>query len=85
MTLEGLTKGVIVLELDGNESGLVIDETSGKVMVGMYSQVTGKGLGFEEIFVIDTNNGTAEEIPVDYFIPLSILDARGELQVLISP
>jgi len=38
----------------------VIEETGENMMVGMYVQMTGIGLGFNEIFVIGTNNGTAK-------------------------
>ena len=37
----------------------MIEETGENMMVGMYVQMTGIGLGFNEIFVIGTNNGTA--------------------------
>ena len=71
--------------LEGHETGLVIDEVPGLLMIGVTSPAPPNGLGITQIFLIDLGDGSGTEIPVDRLIPAAKLEAGGGLQMLRLP
>ena len=75
-------ESVASFTLDGHETGLVIDEVPGLLMVGVTSPAPPNGIGITQVFLIDLANGSGREIPVDRHIPAAKLAAGGGLQML---
>ena len=73
---------MVSFTLEGHETGLVIDEVPGLLMVGFTGPAPPKGLGIIQIFLIDLADGSGTEIPVDRHIPTAKLAAGGGLQML---
>ena len=76
---------MVSFTLEGHETGLVIDEIPGLLMIGVTSPSPPNGLGITEIFLIDLADGSGTEIPVDRHIPAAKLEAGGGLQMLRLP
>ena len=83
--IQGAPEALVTFQLDGYETGLVIDDAQGMVMVGTTSPVPPRGIGITQIFLINTDDETVEELPVDRFIPSARPEAGGGLQMLILP
>ena len=80
--LDSEPESVVSFTLEGHETGLVIDEVPGLLMVGFTSPAPPKGFGITQIFPIDLADGSGTEIPVDRHIPAAKLAAGGGLQML---
>ena len=83
--LDSEPEAVVSFTLEGYETGLVIDEVPGLLMVGVTSPAPSKGLGITQIFLIDLAGGSSTEIPVERHIPAAQLEAGGGLQLLRLP
>lgn len=83
--LDSEPESVVSFTLEGHETGLVIDEIPGLLMVGVTSPSPPNGLGITQIFLIDLADGSTREIPVERHIPAAQLEAGGGLQMLRLP
>ncbi len=71
--------------LEGHETGLVVDEHNGMVVIGATSSVPPKGIGVTQVFLMDTSDGSVSELPIEQHIPSAQPDAGGGLQLLVMP
>ncbi len=85
-TTDSEPTSVVRLEMEGYETGVVIDEVPGMLMIGVTSSSPRNGIGITEMFLIDLENETGEEMTVDRHIPLGEMSIGGGLQMLrLSP
>ena len=80
--LDSEPESVVSFTLEGYETGLVIDEVPGLLMLGVASPAPPKGLGITQVFLVDLADGSDTEIPVDRRIQSAQLEAGGGLQIL---
>ena len=80
--LDSEPESVVSFTLDGYETGLVMDEVPGLLMVGVTSPAPPRGLGITQIFLIDLENDSSSEITVDRHIPRGEMAIGGGLQML---
>lgn len=82
--LQGPVESIVSFDLEGDETGIVIDADGGKVVIGAKSPVPPHGIGITQIFVLDLTTGHVEEVPFDGFIPAATQARGGGLQVLVT-
>lgn len=84
--INGEPEALVIFELEGEQTGLVVDEHEGMVVIGFASSVPPKGIGITRVFLMDTSTSDSfTELPVGQFIPSAQPDAGGGLQLLVMP
>ena len=76
---------LISFDLEGYETGLVIDEHDGMVLIGVASSAPPKGIGITQMFLMDTHTGSTIELTPQQHIASAQPDAGGGVQLLVMP
>ncbi len=82
---DGTAERLFEIELEPGETGLVIDEHDGLLVIGGIGSAPPRGMAVVSVSVFDTSTQRVEEIAIDQFIPLAKADAGGGLQILTLP
>ncbi len=76
---------LISFDLEGYETGLVIDEHKGMVLIGVASSAPPRGIGITQMFLMDTGTGSTIELSAPQHIAAAQPDAGGGVQLLVMP
>ena len=83
--LTGAVERLATLRVGADETGLVIDQSGGRVVVGTVSSIRLRGFGIKRLLLLDMDEKTLEEVPVIQYIPLARKEAGAGVQILVMP
>ena len=83
--LSGEPEMLTSLQLAEGETGLILDDAQGWVMIATTGSSPPRGIAVKRIFLFNQDARSLEELSVDQHIPTSHPDAGWGLQILVMP